>query len=244
MKKRRDEMMKKRWGFLLALFLLCTLLMAGCNSQPELHKTEEMVHIVYSAAEGEAPLTTEELKSCWRIMGCRMSAMGMTGYSVNVNDKDSTVELFVPRRYYPGNLNKIAYEWCSKGEVFICAKETNDNIAPNPSEDTVLDNHHVTFAEATYMEGKYVVMLNFTEEGAQVLADVTEELTAVKGYLAIWMDHQIVLSAQVSAPITNGEAIVTGFTSWESASLFAAKINAGVLPRDLHASVDFSGVQE
>ncbi len=236
--------MKKRWGAWLLSILLCPLLLVGCDSQPQLVKTEEMVHIVYSATEGEAPLTAEELKSCWRTMGSRMSAMGMTGYSVNINDKDSTVELFVPRRYYPGNLDKIAYEWCSKGEFSICIQETYDDVAPAPPEDMVLDNRHVTFAEATHMEGEYAVVLTFTEEGAQVLADVTEELTAVHGYLAIWMDHQIVFNAQVSEPITNGEAVVTGFASWESASLFAAKINAGVLPRDLRASVDFSDVQE
>ena len=44
--------------------------------------------------------------------------------------------------------------------------------------------------------------------------------------------------------ITDGEALVTGFASYESAELFAAQINGGILPRAITASVDFSDVEE
>ena len=203
-----------------------------------------MVHIIYSAVEGETPLTSEELRSCWRIMGSRMSAMGLTGYSVIVNDEDSAVELFVPRKYYPGNLNKTAYEWGSTGEFSVCAHESYEDEAPAPPEDMVLSNQHVKQAEAVSIDGEYAVRLTFTEKGAQLLANVTKELTASDGWLAIWMDHQIVLCAQVEEPITDGEALVTRFGSWESAALFAVKINAGKLPRLLHAVVDFSDVEK
>jgi hypothetical protein len=36
----------------------------------------------------------------------------------------------------------------------------------------------------------------------------------------------------------------TGFVSYESAALFAAKINGGILPRAITASVDFSDAEE
>jgi hypothetical protein len=57
------------------------------------------------------------------------------------------------------------------------------------------------------------------------------------------MDWQIVSTAQVMQPITDGVALVSGFASWEAASLFAAKLNGYPFPCDLVASVDFSDAE-
>ena len=57
------------------------------------------------------------------------------------------------------------------------------------------------------------------------------------------MDWQFMDTLQVVEPITNGECVVTDFASWEAAALFAAQLNAGILPYDYSADVDFSLVE-
>ena len=199
--------------------------------------TQPMVLITYSPA---ANATLQELQQSCDILEQRLTAMGMSGYRISITE-DETILLEVPRSYYPGNLNKRAYIWGSQGELAICVGDTEDGIVPMPPEDTVLDYRHVASAKAVAaQDGKYAVALTFTAEGADLLADITTELAKTQDYLYIHMDWEFEDTLQVLQPITDGECMVTDFASWEAAALFAAKLNAGILPYNYAADVDFS----
>ena len=201
---------------------------------------QPMVRITYSTSENA---TLQELQKSCDILEQRLTAMGMSGYCISITE-DETILLEVPRSYYPGNLNKRAYIWGSQGELAICVGDTEDGIVPMPPEDTVLDYRHVASAKAVAaQDGKYAVTLTFTEEGASLLADITTELAKTQDYLYIHMDWEFHDTLQVLQPITDGECMVTDFASWEAAALFAAKLNAGVLPYNYAADVDFSLVE-
>lgn len=203
-------------------------------------KGEGMVRITYSTSKNAI---LQELQQSCDILEQRLTAMGMSGYRISITE-DETILLEVPRSYYPGNLNKRAYIWGSQGELAICVGDTEDGIVPMPPEDTVLDYRHVSSAEAVMLQsGKYAVTLTFTAEGADLLADITTELAKTQDYLYIHMDWEFEDTLQVLQPITDGECMVTGFASWEAAALFAAKLNAGILPYNYAADVDFSFVE-
>ena len=202
--------------------------------------TQPMVRITYSTYENA---TLQELQKSCDILEQRLTAMGMFGYRISITE-DETILLEVPRSYYPGNLNKRAYIWGSQGEFAICVGDTADGVVPMPPENTVLDYRHVSSAEAVMLQsGKYAVALTFTAEGADLLADITTELARTQDYLYIHMDWEFEDTLQVLQPITDGECMVTDFASWEAAALFAAKLNAGILPYNYAADVDFSLVQ-
>ena len=199
-----------------------------------------MVLITYSTSESA---TLQELQQSCDILKQRLTAMGMSGYRISITE-DETILLEVPRSYYPGNLNKRAYLWGSQGEFAICVGDTADGIVPMPPEDTVLDYRHIESAEAVMLQdGEYAVALTFTAEGADLLADITTELAKTKDYLYVHMDWEFYDTLQVLQPITDGECVVDGFASWEAAALFAAQLNAGILPYDYAADVDFSLVE-
>ena len=250
----------KKWLF----WFLMTVVLLGltaCNSAPAVSDDSDnvttttassattttttatvqpMVRITYSTAENA---TRQEMEQCCGILEQRLVAMGVSGYKIGLTEDDSVL-LEVPRSYYPGNLNKRAYIWGSQGELAICVGDTEDGIVPMPPEDTVLDYRHVSSAEAVMLQsGKYAVALTFTAEGADLLADITTELAKTQDYLYIHMDWEFEDTLQVLQPITDGECMVTDFASWEAAALFAAKINAGLLPYNLSAGVDFSLVE-
>ena len=242
----------------LSLFLMVVTLfsLTACHTVPDISEdggtttassattttttTQSMVRITYSTSENA---TLQELQKSCAILEQRLTAMGMSGYRISITE-DETILLEVPRSYYPGNLNKRAYIWGSQGEFAICVGDTEDGIVPLPPENTVLDYRHVSSAEAVMLQsGKYAVALTFTEEGASLLADITAELAKTQDYLYIHMDWEFEDTLQVLQPITDGECMVTDFASWEAAALFAAKLNAGILPYNYAADVDFSLVQ-
>lgn len=195
-----------------------------------------MVRITYTAAENA---TRQEMEQCRNILEQRLIAIGVSGYKTGLTEDDNIL-LEVPSSYYPGDLTKIADNWGSAGQLSICIDEDGGD-PPLPPDGVVLDNRHIVAAEAVSVDGGFAVQLTFTDDGAEILSNTTKQLTPICGSLAVWMDWQIVSTAQVSQPLTDGECVITGFTSWEAAALFAAKINAGRLPVDyLSAGVDFS----
>jgi len=228
------------------LILVCALLLSGCALVRKIIP-EPMVHITYSADE---PMTSGELAHLYGTIEQRMDAMEVKGYTIEQNLEDGVLVLHVPYSFYNSNTDKIAYEWGSRGEFAICIGEEVDGVVPMPPENTVLDNSHIASAQWMYMavnsseeDIEPVLSLTFTEEGAKILADVTTNLAAEKGKLYTWVDHQLIADAAVSAPITEGEAILTGFTSSQTAALYAAKINS-LIPFDLTAEVDFSEIEQ
>ena len=224
----------------LCLLLAAVILLSGCSRLVYI-TPEAMVHITYRAADGVA-LTDGEWAHTAAIMEQRLTAIAITDFKISPDPENGTLLVDVPRRHYPGNLTKLASTWGSQGVLAICIDEDGGD-PPLPPEGVVLDNSHVLSAQAVTVQGAFAVQLTFTEEGAEILSNTTKRLTPIRGSLAVWMDWEIVMNAAVSQPITEGEALVTGFSSWEAASLFAAKINGGVLPFEPVPDVDFSDVE-
>ena len=118
----------------LSLFLMIVMLfsLTACHTVPDISEdggtttassattttttTQPMVRITYSTSENA---TLQELQKSCDILEQRLTAMGMSGYRISITE-DETILLEVPRSYYPGNLNKRAYIWGSKGELAIC----------------------------------------------------------------------------------------------------------------------------
>ena len=222
------------------LLLAAVVLLTGCSRLAYI-TPEPMVHITYRAADGVS-LTDGEWGHTAAYMEQRLTAAAITDYKIRTDAEAGTLTVDVPRRHYPGNLTKLADNWGSRGVLSICIDEDGGD-PPLPPEGVVLDNSHVASAEAMSVNGDFAVQLTFTADGAEILSNTTKRLTAVRGTMPIWMDWQIVSTPQVMEPITDGAALVTGFASWEAASLFAVKVNGYPFPCDLVASVDFSDAE-
>ncbi len=231
---------------MVAILLLSTLLLSGCGLVADI-VSEPMVHVTYTA---DRELSAEEWEQCRAIMDGRMKAIEMKHYTLVADPEEGVLRLDVPRSRYPGNLDKIASEWGSKGEFSICAGDAADGLSPAPPEDVVLDNSHIVSAQWMYQmldettqDPEPVLVLTFTDEGAKIQADITTQLAAEHGKLYFWVDHELFAIPQVMAPITEGEAVISGFTGWEQAALYAAKIDGDVMPCTLIAAADFSDVE-
>lgn len=78
-------------------------------------------------------------------------------------------------------------------------------------------------------DSQYIVQLKLTKQGASKFASATARL-AGSGTISIWMDEVMISNPSVNEAIPNGEAVISGNFTAESATDLANKINAGALP--------------
>lgn len=106
--------------------------------------------------------------------------------------------------------------------------------------DEVLTGTQVNSAETAQLPDdnggyEWVVSLKLDGSGKKAFSDATTEL-AGKGYISIWMDDECISAPLVNQPITDGECVISGDFTYDSAKALADKINAGSLPFKLTAS--------
>lgn len=95
----------------------------------------------------------------------------------------------------------------------------------------------VVFKETTSSSNTPVVSLNFDKEGAEAFKEATAKLSKEtepgRNLLYIVLDDKVISSPGVSAEITNGQAIIEGGFTTDSAAELANLIRAGALPLEL-----------
>ena len=90
-------------------------------------------------------------------------------------------------------------------------------------------NKDIAGAQVGYDEQNgYIVSLELTNDGKTKFAAGTKE--NLKGYISIYMDDELIRAPKVESVITDGNAMITGMSSYEDAEDLANKINAGSLP--------------
>lgn len=82
-------------------------------------------------------------------------------------------------------------------------------------------------ANVAQNEGKYVISLQFTSEGAKKFADVTGKLTGKK--LGIFINDELLMAPDVNTAITDGKAVIEGEYTYDQAYQHAVSIQSGAM---------------
>jgi preprotein translocase subunit SecD len=91
-----------------------------------------------------------------------------------------------------------------------------------------LKSARVDFGQGGTAQSQPVVAFTLTDEGKQKFADLTTRLVGQP--LAVFLDDQPVAAPTVNSPITEGNGIISGGFTTESARELAVQLNAGALP--------------
>lgn len=195
--------------------------------------------------------TDEQLDSAKSIIETRMVSSGITDYELYADynsdriivrfpwkedETDFDVEAAIEEisstaslTFRPGN----SYESTSIGSdgEYVCKTPSGDTAAT-----TLMDGSMVKKAEFGYTQdesGAYqnVVSLKLTKEGTEKFTEITQKYQGQ--VVSIWMDDIMLSAPTVKDVITNGEAVISGDFTVESATALANKINAGALPFQL-----------
>lgn len=131
----------------------------------------------------------------------------------------------------------------SKAEAVDTDGEKDEIESAIPGFNKVVDGNDVVTADVrtqqdSYGNNEYVVRLQFTSEGCKKFAEATERNIGKPIYIIY--DGQIISYPNVNDAITNGEAIITGNFTYESANSLATTIRLGKLKvelEDVHSTV-------
>ena len=104
-----------------------------------------------------------------------------------------------------------------------------------PTGDIVINGSDIDSAGYTQQpdaSGNYewVVTLKLNTDGTSKFGSATSELAGTSTPISIWMDSTMISAPTVNNAITNGNAVITGNFTSESAKKLADQINSGALP--------------
>ncbi len=93
-----------------------------------------------------------------------------------------------------------------------------------------LSGKQLTGARVQYDQNelKYIVELQFSDEGKKLFADITTR--NVEKAVAIYLDNQLISAPRVAEPIRDGNAVISGNFTGDEARMLARRLNAGALP--------------
>lgn len=201
------------------------------------------------APSGDHDATKEQLDAATEIIKTRLVTLGINDSEVYSDEKSDRIIVRFPWQAGETNfdpeaavkeLGETAELTFRKGDEYEADPENEDNIIPKG--DIVLKGNDVS--EAKGLSGpvdnsgeiENYVRLILTEEGKTKFAEATRELQGTDTPISIWMDNTLISAPTVNDAITNGEAIITGDFTYESAKSLADKINSGALPFKLETS--------
>ena len=175
--------------------------------------------------------TDEQLSAAKTVIEDRLVGLGITDYeSYTDTNKDRIIVRF-PWKTGESDFNPQT----AIDEIGTTAKMVFRKGSTADGEE-ILSGDDVTSATVGYNETEgWVVQLRFSTQGSAAFADATTELAGGSTPISIWLDDKSISVATVNEAITNGEAIIKGNFTQDSASSLANQINSGSLPFALSA---------
>ncbi len=186
--------------------------------------------------------TNEQLDSVMEVIKQRLSSLSINDYEVyedNVNDR-----VIVRFPWQAGEENfdpEAAVKELGETAVLSFRVGTETNEDGTPSGDTVLTGKDIEKAEPLRQQetdGTFsnVVSLKLTDDAKEIFSSVTSTMAGTGEAISIWMDNDMISAPTVNEAITDGNAIISGSFTAESAKSLADKINAGALPFNLETA--------
>ncbi len=211
------------------------------------------VDVTFNPA-GDYDATEQQLDAATAVIKNRLNSLNINDYEVYSDDKSDRIIVRFPWQagetdFDPENavkeLGETAELTFRYGSDYETDPETNDVI---PTGDIILNGSDVKSAQPgsqyndTTGAYEYVVQLQLNdtstdgESGKDKFASATAELAGSSTPISIWMDNTMISSPTVSTAITDGQAVISGDFTYESAKSLADKINSGALPFKMETS--------
>lgn len=190
------------------------------------------VNAIFEPADG-VDATSDELQAAKTVIEQRLVSLNITDSEVYVDAAKDRV--------------MVSFPWASGEKSFDAEAAVNElgDMAElrfvkgqDADGELIMTGKAVDTAavQQNTQTGEWVVSLTLNSEGTDVFAAATTELHASGGYISVWMDETNISTATVSADITDGNAMISGNFTFDSAKALADKINAGALPIKMEAT--------
>ncbi len=215
------------------------------------------VNATFVPADENIVPTDEQLEAARTIFETRLEDDGIMDYTITTDNNNKAIIVEFPWKvgetdFDPqaaiqelgetANLTFCSLKKNAQGQIIDAEghvmPDENGNgsaefIAP-VADVELLSGKHIKSSAPAYQEGKAVVSLEFTDEGKEVFAKATTDY--INDYIGIFLDGEAISWPKVNSTITDGQAIIEGGFTNETATQLANRINAGALPYALTSS--------
>ncbi len=208
------------------------------------------VNATFVPADESVTPTADELESARAIFETRLDGEGILDYTITTDNENHAVIVEFPWKADEKDFDAQAAidELGATANLTFCSLKKDSDGDPvdadgkkitasgkDPVPDKVLlSGKDIKKSEAAYQEGKYVVALEFTEEGKKIFADATTKY--INDFIGIFLDDVAISWPQVNSTINDGQAIIEGAFTLDESKDLANKINAGALPYAMTSS--------
>jgi len=188
-----------------------------------------------------ASVDAEEMQTATRIVENRVNGLGVTEALVQqAGDKRIVVELpgvedpteAISTIQETGLLEFVSMGYAPPlaGTVIVTDFATSDEpIEGQQVWETIMTGDKIEFVQVTRdPSGQYVIQFRLNDEGAQTFAEYTTN--HVGESLGIVLDKTVISSPVVNEPINEGEGVISGGFTLESANNLAVQLRYGSLP--------------
>lgn len=188
----------------------------------------------YDASSAQLDAATEIIKT-------RLSSLGITDSEVYSDSKSNRIIVRFPWQageedFDPESSVKELGEMAEL--TFRMGTETTTDVTGKNaySGEVVLQGGDVESASVGRQNNEnskqmeYVVQLELKDTGKEKFANATSQAMSSGVPIAIWMDDEQISAPSVNSVITDGNAVITGNFTYDSAKKLADQINGGALP--------------
>ncbi len=222
------------------------------NQNITTHLGLDLVGGVQALLEADLPPDTEvspeAMATARTIMESRANGLLGVGEALVQSAGDRRIVVELPGETDPesalqvlgetGQLEFVSLDTSDVNQVAALVGTTILTDYPAPPQDnptgqrvfhTVMTGDHLENVGAQRSQvGEYEVAFQLDTEGAQIFRDYTTQ--NVGGFLAIVLDKTVISAPRVNVAITNGQAMISGNFTLESANDLAIKLRYGSLP--------------
>lgn len=201
------------------------------------------VSATFKPADENVKPTADQLEAAKTIIETRLDGKNILDRNVTVDTGSGGILVEFPwssdeKDYDPAAAIKELGE-TAELSFWLVDVDSSTNAVTKAEDEPILTGARVSNCESGYLDGKYIVSLEFDSEGKELFATATQN--NVGKVIGIYMDETLINTATVQTAITDGSAQISGtFTASEAKDL-AAKIKAGALPFSL-TSTNFSSI--
>ena len=228
--------MKKKKGVVVFLVMIIAMLLLGYYSYGIVKGTAAKdndkgvklgldlaggVSITYQVKGDETPSAEDMSDTVYKLQK-RVETYSTEAEVYQVGDNRISVEI-------PGvsDANSILEELGTPGTLEFKTTEGETFM----TGEMVADAQAATQSDTTTSGSKYVVQLKLNDEGAKIFSEKTGEY--LNKVLPIYYDGECISYPTVQSQITNGEAVISGMSSYEDAEALASQIRSGALKLEL-----------
>ncbi len=184
----------------------------------------------------EDDITDDQMEAAETVIKLRLLAQNITDSEVYTDYTNHRVIVRFPWKENESDFNPATAVKELGETALLTFREGNevDSTTGAPSgttkENVILTGSDVESAEAVVLtdSNQYAVSLKLKDSGKEKFSEATGRLKG--STISIWMDETLISYPKVDSQITDGNAVITGNFTADSAKDLANRINAGALP--------------